>query len=342
MTPADAAAPGIAVLGSGDIARAHVAALEAAGLRVVTVVGSDLRRAAAVAALAPGAEPGTDPLAAISRPDVVAVDVCGHTADHARWTIAAGRAGRHVMVEKPTARSLDELDAMIRATAGSSLLAGQTVRFQPAVAALRSRVAHGAVGTPRLITVDWQTGHVWPGGWRAWQHDRERSGGHPVHNGTHALDLLVWLTGRRPLRVFARSFRSHAPGMPVPDSFHLTVRLDDGALALIGLSYALRRSTDVVRRLAVLGTEGTLLHSTEDEDELSSDRMTPPPASVAGAMQGQMRHWRAVIEGRCPPVTTATEMRAALAAALAAQRSLDAGDPVAVETGRGAGEEGGR
>jgi predicted dehydrogenase len=330
MPIADGVAPGVAVLGSGDIARAHVTALTAAGLRVVTVVGSAAGRAAAVAALAPGADHGTDPLAAIGRPDVVAVDVCGHTADHARWTIAAGRAGRHVMVEKPTARSLDDLDAMIEATAGSSLLAGQTVRFQPAVAALRSRVARGAVGAPRLVMIDWQTGHVWPGGWRAWQHDPDRSGGHPVHNGTHALDLLVWLTGRRPVRVFARAFRSHAPGMPVPDSFHLTVRMDDGALALVGLSYALRHPTDVVRRLAVLGTEGTLLHSTEGEAELASDRMTPPPPSVAGAMDHQMRHWRAVIEGRCPPVTGAAEMRGALAAALAAQRSLDTGQPVGV------------
>ena len=75
----------------------------------------------------------------------------------------------------------------------------------------------------------------------------------PVHNGTHALDLVTWLIGRRPIRVFARSFPTFAAGMPVHDSFHLTVRFEDGSLALIELAYALPQSGKMVRRIVVSG-----------------------------------------------------------------------------------------
>ena len=322
---------GVAVLGSGAIAREHVMALAALdGIRVVSVVGSDPRRTAGLAALAPGARAVDDPAEAITDSDVQAVDVCGHTVDHARWTVAAGLSGRHVMVEKPAALGMDELDLMIGATSGTSLLVGQTVRFHPAVAELRRQLLAGVAGIPRLIHITWHVGHVWPGGWRAWQYDPARSGGHPVHNGIHALDLLVWLTGRAPERVFTRAFRSFAAEMQVPDSFHVTVRLDDGSLALIDLSYGLRRPGDMLRRVVVTGTEATMVHSTAGETGLVSDRGRPSPPSIAGAFDRQMQHWRDVIVGRCPPITSPGEVRAALAAALAAQESLETGRPVVI------------
>lgn len=326
---------GVAVIGSGGIARDHVKALAALdGVRVVTVVGSDPARTGEVAALAPGARADSDPCAAIADPCVSAVDICGHTAEHPTWAIAAGRAGRHVMVEKPAALDLDSLDRMIEATASTSLLVGQTVRFQPAVAELHRQVAAGEVGIPRLIHITWYVGHVWPGGWRGWQHDEARSGGHPVHNGTHAFDLVVWLTGSVPSRVFTRAFPSFAAQMNVPDSFHVTARLDDGSLALIELSYALRRPGDLLRRVVVTGTTGTLVHTTADEPNLVSDRDHPAPASVAGAMADQIRHWRDVITGRSSAVTTPYEIRGALAGSLAAQRSLVTGRPITVDAAR--------
>ncbi len=269
--------------------------------------------------------------AAIGDPSVAAVDVCGHTTDHARWTILAGAVGKHVLVEKPVALSLAELDQMIAATHTSSLLVGQTVRFQPAVAELRAQLASAAVGRPRLIHIQWYAGHVWPAGWRAWQLDPAVSGGHPVHNGTHAFDLLAWLSHARPVRVFARGFSAAAAHMPVPDSFQVTVRMDDDTLGLVELSYALRRPGEVLRRISVVGERGTLLHSTEDDAGLSSPAVQVPPASVEGAFQRQMAHWLDVVRGHARPTTTPDEMRTALAVGLAAQQSLVGRDAVAVE-----------
>lgn len=323
----------VAVVGSGSIAREHVRALAAhPEVEVAYVVGSEPGRTGAVAALAPGAVPTADLDGVLADRSVVAVDVANATREHARVVVAAGRAGKHVHVEKPAALSLADWDAMVEATEGNgrSLMVGQTVRFQPAVASLAAAVRDGAVGRPRLAHVSWYTGYVWPGGWRGWQLDRAASGGHPVHNGSHCLDLAVWLMGRTPTRVFARSFPSYAAQMPVHDSFHLTVRFDDDSLALLEISYALRKHGDSLRRVVLCGTEGTLTHSTEDDPGLTSDGARPAPSSVEGAMDSQLRHWVDVVGG-AEPIVTSAQVRTTLAAALAAQESLDTGRAVTIE-----------
>ncbi|MFD7160582.1 Gfo/Idh/MocA family protein [Kribbella sp. NPDC059898] len=321
----------VALVGSGNIAREHIRALTAIpGVEVMWVHGSDLARAQSVAALCPGAVATTDLAQVLADPTVDGVDVANASPDHARATIAAGQSGKHVHVEKPVALSLADLDRMVEATVDSSLMVGQTVRFQPSIATLAQAVQAGEIGRPRLTHVSWYTGYVWPGGWRGWQLDREKSGGHPVHNGTHCLDLAVWLLGREPVRVFARSFPSYASGMPVHDSFHLTVRFDDDSLAMLEISYALRRHADSLRRIVVSGDAGTLTHSTEDDPGLVSDGARPAPSSTEGALDAQLRHWIDVVRGTAEPIVKIDEVRRALAAALAAQESLDTGRAVSV------------
>lgn len=324
----------VAVAGSGVIAGDHVRALAALpGVEVAYVHGSDLGRARRVAALAPGAIATDDYDSILSDPTVVAVDVCNATPAHAPFTIGAGDAGKHVHVEKPAALSLADFDAMVRATenARTTLMVGQTVRFQPAVAALAAAIADGAVGRPQLAHVSWYTGYVWPGGWRGWQLDRAQSGGHPIHNGTHLLDVATWLLGRSPIRVFARSFPSFAAGMPVHDSFQLIVRFEDDALATLEISYALAQPGDMFRRIVVAGTDGTVAHSTDDDPVLHSAGTAVPPSSVENAMARQLGHWVDVVRG-AEPIVLNSQVRAALAAALAAQRSLDTGLPIDIRT----------
>lgn len=233
-------------------------------------------------------------------------------------------------VDKPAALTLGQLDAMVAATAGTSLMVGQTVRFQPAVARLARAARSGQVGAPRLLHITWYTGHAWPGGWRSWQLDPALSGGHPVHNGTHIVDAATWLLGSAPTEVFARGLRTFSPDMESPDSFHIQLRTADGGLATLELCYALRQRGDMLRRVVLVGTEGTLHHSTQDEPGLSSDASRPAPLSLEGALRDQLAHWADVISGTAQPIVRTDQVRAALAGALAAQRSLVTGRRVHV------------
>ncbi|MEV5009537.1 Gfo/Idh/MocA family oxidoreductase [Streptomyces sp. NPDC055692] len=322
----------VAVLGAGAIARDHVAALAGVpGMRLAHVVDRHPERAAALAALAEGATWSTDPASAWSDGiDVTAV--CTSPESHAEFSVAALEAGRAVLLEKPAALKVTDVDRVLATaeTTGRPLLVAQTARFQPVHLEIARAVAEGAIGTPRLAHLTWYTGHVWPGGWRGWQLNPARSGGHVAHNGVHALDLLTWLMDDEPVRVFARPCRTWAPGMPTPDSFQILVRFAGGALATVELCYALAARGTFVRRLVLSGTAGTLHHSSEDEPRAHS---APPvaPASIDGAMTEQTRHLRDVLDGVAAPLTAPHQVRAALAAALAAQLSADEGRPVDVK-----------
>ncbi|MHB1063084.1 MAG: Gfo/Idh/MocA family protein [Georgenia sp.] len=324
---------GLALVGIGAFAREHVLALrQIPGAEVRWIVGHDAARTNELAALVPGARATNEIADALADPAVRAVDVATATPTHAPLAIAAGHAGRHVHVEKPAALTLGDFDAVVAATEGRglTLMVGQTVRFQPAVRALAEAVHRGDIGTPRLLHITWYTGHAWPGGWRGWQLDPELSGGHPVHNGTHILDAAIWLLGSAPVELVARGFRTFSPAMESPDSFHIQLRTANDSLATLELCYALRRRGDLLRRIMIAGTDGTLMHTTEGEPTLHSDAANAPPTSVDGALQQQLEHWLALIRGEVAPIVTTSQARAALAAALAAQQSLVSGKRVTV------------
>ena len=323
----------VALVGTGSFAEEHLRAFSSVPeARVKYVVGSDWERTQRVADLIPGAVASTDLARVLSAPDVDAVDICNKTAQHAPAAIAAARAGKHVHVDKPAALSVEDLEEMIQSAeaAGVTLMVGQTVRFQPIIQRVRQAVDRGAVGTPRLLHVSWYTGHVWPGGWRGWQLDVRQSGGNPVHNGTHLLDLAVWLLGSQPVEVFTRSFPTFAAGMPMHDSFSMIVRFANGSLATLELCYALRQRGDTIRRIVLAGDSGTVKHNTDDDPGLVSPSFRAPPPSTIDALTNQLRHWVRAIAGDESFVVKHSEMRATLATAIAAQQTLVSQQPVKV------------
>jgi predicted dehydrogenase len=322
----------VAIIGAGGIAQDHIAAYAGIpGARVTHIVDMDAGRARSLAARS-GAAWSTDAQSVFVAPGVDAVDICTPSETHAALTIAAAAHGKAIHVEKPAALSLADFDAMIAATDrhGVSLMVGQTARFQPINTEIAAAIAAGTIGRLRVLHVTWYAGHVWADGWRAWQLDPARSGGHPLHNGIHALDLAVWLFGRAPTRVFTRGFRTFAPAMGIPDSFHMTVRFDDGSFALLEIAYALRQRGDALRRILAVGESGSLSHSTEDDPRVYSDGVHLPSPAIEDAMDHQLRHWIATVRGEEAPIVRNAQVRHALAAALAAQESLETGRAVTV------------
>ncbi len=322
----------VALIGAGGIAQDHAAAYaRIPGACVSHVVDTDAGRAQSLAARI-GATWSTDTAAIFASSDVDAVDICTPSETHAALAIAAAERGKAIHVEKPAALALADFDAMVAATDrhGVSLMIGQTARFQPVNAEIAREIAAGSIGRLRMLHVTWYAGHVWADGWRAWQLDPARSGGHPVHNGIHALDLAVWLFGLKPTRVFTRGFRTFAPEMGIPDSFHMTVRFDNGGIALLEISYALRTRGDAFRRILAVGELGSLSHSTEEDPTVYSDGIHIPSPTVEDAMYHQLRHWVATLDGDEEPIVKTSEVRNALAAALAAQVSLASGRAVTI------------
>jgi predicted dehydrogenase len=323
----------IGIIGAGAIARDHVAAFSAIdGVEVAHVVDRHPERARALAGLAGDATWGTDIDALLADPAIDAVDICTSPDSHAVITIAAARHGKAIHLEKPVALHLAEVDQMLDAVerSGVPFMVGQTTRFQPVHLELADAIATGAIGRPRMLHASFYAGHLWPGGWRAWQMDIDRCGGHIVHNGIHMIDLAVWLMQATPVRVFARGLKTFSAGMPTPDSFHVTLKFDDGALALLEWSYALHQRGDLLRRIAIFGEDGTLHHSTAGEIDIHSDAARPVATATLGAFETQLRHWVEVLDG-AEPIVRPSEVRAAFATSIAAQESYASGRAITLE-----------
>ena len=326
---------GIGIIGAGAIAELHADAYLAAGARVAAVMS---RRKSSAERLARrvGADLATDCLQQLLMySDVRAVDICTPSDDHTVSAIAAAQAGKHVHVEKPMALSMADADRMIAAchANGVKLMVGQTARYQAISRALRQAVDAGDVGTPFHLELVWDHGTFWSGGWRGWQIDPARSGGHLVHNGVHAFDLACWLLGQRPLRVYAQARAAAHSNLDTHDYWQAHVVFAGGATALCEVGYVLRPAGAVHRVAALYGTTGSAFHTTQDDGVLYTDG-GPQSAGLVGpeAMHLQIADWLACLaDPQHEPRVTGADGRLALAVGLAAECSVRSGRPEVVE-----------
>ena len=147
----------IALIGCGWAGERHARAYAQHGATLAWAIDANRARAealvAALGAAGAATRVGTDFRAALADPDVDAVDICLPHDLHAPVTIAAAGFGKHILVEKPLAATLDEADAMIAAAdrAGVVLMVAEHVRFDAVLLKVRDLLQAGVIGRPALV-----------------------------------------------------------------------------------------------------------------------------------------------------------------------------------------------
>lgn len=187
------------IVGAGMVARYHARAIAAtAGARLAAVCRANATRAVD-AADEFGVPCETDLEALLARGDIDAVCLCSPSGLHAEQALAAARAGKHVLVEKPMALCLADADAMITACDATGVRLGVAFqrRTDPTVVALHESIRAGEVGELILgaATVPYYRPQSYydNAGWRGtWVLD---GGGALMNQGIHMVDLLLWLMG---------------------------------------------------------------------------------------------------------------------------------------------------
>jgi len=223
---------GVAIVGCGLIGKKRSAAL--AGARLVACADVDLGRAKA---LATGSVMATDDWRrAIDREDVDIVIVA--TTNDALTEVSrfALERGKHVLVEKPAARHIEELDCLIAAARGSGKLVrvGFNHRYHGALIKAREIAASGALGDMMFVRARYgQGGRI--GYEKEWRADPDRSGGGElIDQGVHLIDLArVFLGEFTSVDGFAGTFFWK---MPVDDNAFLTLRTAAGQTAFLHAS----------------------------------------------------------------------------------------------------------
>jgi predicted dehydrogenase len=222
---------GVAIIGGGFMGQTHAGAwaaqVEAA--RVVAVSSRTLEKAERVAASC-GAEATDDLYGPIERDDVDVVDICLPTPQHREAAERAFAAGKHVLLEKPIALTLEDAEAITAAAgrAGKLLVVGLVLRFWPEYVELRRIVQSGELGRPLAASAQRLSP---PPGWNDWMIDEARSGGVCVDLMVHDFDTLSALLGT-PRRVFARALRSGPHG--AAQHCHAVVEFEGGEAIVEG------------------------------------------------------------------------------------------------------------
>jgi predicted dehydrogenase len=298
-----------ALVGCGAIGRKRAASLPPGSLRYACDL--DAARASTLAQTSPGCTPLTDPQAAFADPVIHAVIVSTLNASLAPLALAAVRAGKHVLVEKPGALNTAQLRTLRDAarSAGVRVRLGYNHRFHPALQQARALADTGALGP--LMFLRGRYGHGGRTGYdREWRADpRLSGGGELIDQGVHLIDLASWFLGD-----FTK-VEGHAAtlfwDMKVDDNAFLSLRTAAGQTAWLHASCTEWKnlfSLEIYGRDAKLAIDG--LGGSYGPERLTYYKMLPqmgPPETTVFDFPAGDDSWRLEAEAFTTDIRQARE-----------------------------------
>jgi len=220
-----------AVVGCGLIGGKR--ARSAPGVEIVSCCDVDVERAAALARNIPGAESSTDWQSTVRRSDIDLVFVATVHDMLAPIATEAAAAGKHVLIEKPGARTKGELRPLREAASrtGALVRVGFNHRYHRAFRKAREIFDSGALG--KMMYVRGRYGHGGRIGYeKEWRAQPEKSGGGElVDQGMHLIDLARWFLGDFPEA--QGMIGTYFWDMPVEDNAFLLLRTTGGQVAFL-------------------------------------------------------------------------------------------------------------
>jgi len=171
----------------------------------------------------------TDYQKILDDPDVDAVMIATRNDLHAPMAIDALHAGKDVFVEKPLATDIDGLRRVVEAwnESGQRLMVGFNRRYSPL--AQRMKEFFGNRSTPAVLHYRVNAGQIPPD---HWVHDDEQGGGMLISECCHFIDFMQFITGARPIQVYARAIEPTGT-LQKYDNFQATLTFDDGSLGTV-------------------------------------------------------------------------------------------------------------
>lgn len=250
---------GVAIVGTGLIARFHAQAVNASAKLRLTVVVNPIEGQGESFAAEFGVPLVRDYDEALSRPDVGMVLVATPSGAHDDAVLAAARHRKPVLVEKPLTISSERADRLIAACAetGTPLGGIFQTRFTEDFRKLREVVESGSLGRITFVRVDvpwWREDSYYAGTWHGtWSMD---GGGALINQAIHMID---WLTALMPPVTDVKSFTATlAHPMEAEDTAAAVLRFEGGALGAI---YATTASyPGRPKRMEITGTKGTYVY----------------------------------------------------------------------------------
>lgn len=323
----------VAVIGTGTMGSTHAKAYRAMpNVELTAVVDSRMKNAEALAGLG-----GTQAFASLetmlASVAVDVVDVCVPTPFHRVYVERAAAAGKHVICEKPLARTVEDGEAMIQACrdAGVKLFVAHVVRFFPEYRRAFDIVQSGGLGD--VGTVRTVRGGAFPNAWNDWYANFQWSGGVLLDLMIHDIDFLRWCFGDVE-RVFSKA--QYGREFRHTDHALLSIRFRNGVIGHVEGSWAWPSGFRTSYEFA--GTAGLLTYDSEEATPIRSVfKSTTEGAAGVSVPESplskspyavELEHFIRCLETGEEPLVTAEDALAALRISLAGIESAKTGLPV--------------
>ncbi|GAA3411208.1 Gfo/Idh/MocA family protein [Paenibacillus hodogayensis] len=249
----------------GIISLAHMHALSyiqvMLGMKDVTIVGiaeeDQARQEQWTEFLKPLHIPFLSSYQELLEQDVDAVIVTSENAKHHEHVLAAARAGKHVLCEKPLATNLKDAQEMIDVCKENGVYLGTAfpVRYSTPVAEAKKAIDAGQIGT--ILAIKGTNHGFIPEGW--FTNPALSGGGAVMDHTVHLVDLMRWMMGTEVRDVYAE-YDSRFSDDPIDDCGIVTLEFDNGVFATIDCSWSRKKMYPIWGdvTMEIIGTDGIL------------------------------------------------------------------------------------
>jgi UDP-N-acetylglucosamine 3-dehydrogenase len=325
----------IGVVGAGFIGAVHLNAYANMPEVEVAGVADALPETASAGAAVVGARAYSSYEDLIAAEEVDVVDVCLPTAYHRELALKAVREGKHVILEKPIARTLDDAEAIVEAFSveGRRLFVGHVLRFFPEFARIKQMIDAGELGRIGVARTSRRSPFLT--GWNDWYADWRMSGGVLLDLVIHDFDFLRWSLGEVE-RVYAKGVMGREFNRL--DYSLVTLRFDNGAIAHVdgqwGYPGPFNYSIEVAGSRALVALDSTEPPPVQLLGGTTGSAESPDLVTGKSPFQAELEHFVRCMETGDEPLVDAHDAYEALRIGLAATESVITCKPVTLG-GRG-------
>lgn len=325
----------VGVIGYGYMGRMHAAVYRALPQTELVAI-ADVQPSRLEGADLQGVGLYTDYHELLRREDIDAVSICTSDRAHLAPAVAAARAGKHILLEKPIALDLGEARQIVAEAkaANVKLQIGFLLRFDPRYAGVKDLLDQGRLG--QVVHIHARRNSPKSEGPARYQ------GSTPLvfHVAIHDLDLVLWYLGRPAESVYAQTTSIALRGGGMDDSMFAILRFRDGVLVNLESSWALPEgsASKLDAYLEVLGTQGMArvecghsglefcdAHATNFPDTVHWPQVG---SGIVGDLREELARFAECVLHDQPPLVGGEDGVRALELAWAIQRSADTGQVV--------------
>ena len=335
----------VGVIGMGRFGELHALAYKRIDGAILTAVSSRNKDHVDAMAQKYGAKGYTDYNELLRDPEVDAVSISVTPGVQKEIAVKAMKAGKHVLMEKPIAITMEDAEVIVKTAEESGVVAmvGYVERFNPSLRRTKALIQNGRIGEVYKVSSrraskfgvkpDWVFEDV----------------GMMIHNIGHDLDILRWMIDDDVQSVFAMggSYMRRVQGQP--DNLSLLIRFKRGGMGLIENSWTLPSRYAMEENdmyLDIMGTEGVLKINNFDQTiTMCNEEMgfwNPGilrwPGGIAEdsglehyALKDELEYFIKAIQKKVKPILTAKEATYILKVLIAANESERTGVPVEIK-----------